>query len=873
MTDPAASPPEPESPSGSDALFRWVEEFLQLLDEGLRPDVDEFVKRVPEAYRARVREHCVEITALRRGLPPREQDVGAGRKLGDFRILRELGRGAMGIVYLALQESLQRLVALKVLPMHLTISEHRIDRFRREALAAAKLRHPSIVQVHAVGEDRGMHYFAMEYVRGKSLAQELEGLRARRRNEGVVDPTDRLGTRADGYITQVCEITAQIARALDYAHSNGIIHRDVKPQNILIDERGEPFLVDFGLAKDVELESLSRTGDLAGTPHYMSPEQAQSRRLEVDHRTDVFSLGVVLYEMLALRRPFEGTTMDEVLREISSKEPRPLRTLNREVPRDLVVVVDKALEKEPSRRYATAKLFAEDLERFLRHESIVARPPSLFELGRRRLVRHRLAASVVGAATLALAVGVWATERTVRASERERRAEPVVSVEPAELARLTPRALAELRTKLLELGEERTQLDPEARERTNAVEREIARRGEELKARGLAELARAVPGAPRKSGEGFGRIPIAPGSEQFWWLLAGTSTLADASRLLPDDPELAARADLNAALPKLTVRSDVVGGRVRARRLIATDPGVDAPLELGVTPLERLPIVPGFYRFAVEAPGVGFTEVVRYVDTPGREYELDVRIRPAPELAPDGMVLIPEGEFVFGDARDTSDVYQVRRVRLPAFWIDAHEVDNAHYREFVRATGHPEPALWAQGYRPEFDRLPVAGVSRDDAAAYAEWVGKRLPTEFEWERAARGTDGRLYPWGNEPEGLERRVRMNRENPRTLERHLPAYFDGVVAVDALPEGCSPDGIFHMLDNVCEWSESYSRSLVRESSPTAASELIQPHPSFHVVMGGTWSDDGNSWDLSLRRTQCYIGTRLDKAGFRCARSAVP
>ncbi|MCK6445244.1 MAG: protein kinase [Planctomycetes bacterium] len=739
MHDPHPPTQSPGESGGSEELLRWIDEFLQLLDEGLQPDIDEFVKRAPAALAARLRESCQELASLKRALPLREQDIVTGKQLGDFRILRELGHGAMGVVYLALQESLQRLVALKVLPVHLTLLENRVERFRREALAAAKLRHPSIVPIFAVGEERGMHYFAMEYVRGKNLAQELETQRARKRDERVADSSDRLGSRANGYIGHACEIAARIARALDYAHGQGVIHRDVKPQNILIDENGEPFLVDFGLAKDFELESLSGTGDRAGTPHYMSPEQALARRAKIDHRTDVFSLGVVLYEMLALRRPFEGTTFDEILHEIGTKDPRPVRTLNRDVPRDLAVIVEKALEKDPARRYATAGAFAEDLERFLRHESIIARPPSLFEIGRRKLARHRLAVSVVTTAVAALSLGIWWRGRDVRA-----------------------------------------------------------------------------------------------------------------------------------AFATVSITTDVPGARVTARPFVASDDELGPALELGRTPVTDAQLEPGFYRFVV-ATSDGFAELARYVDEPGKAYAFEARIRPTAGVVAD-MVRIDGGDFVCGEPTDTTSSLRGRTARVAPFWIDPYEVSNAEYREFVLATGHRVPPLWKPDYRPEFDRLPVAGVTREDAVAFAEWAGKRLPTDLELQRVGRGRDGRLFPWGDTPDRSGTRARVGAPGLDLGGDFAANFLAGVVPVDSLAEGATPEGVFHLIGNVAEWTDSLAYSVTLDGSTVPPTRIVKPHPTFHDILGAAWPDSPAA-TLTFRRTQCHVDTPVHVAGIRCAKSVEP
>ncbi|MHC4598042.1 MAG: protein kinase domain-containing protein [Planctomycetota bacterium] len=316
---------------------------------------------------------------------------GAPRKtLGAYWILEEIGRGGMGVVYRGYHPKLKREVALKVLIAGEDASEEAIARFHREAEAVAKLgHHPNIVPVYDIGQEGRLHYFAMHFVSGKPLDRLID--------DGEVTPR------------RAATITRKVAMALEHAHAHGVLHRDVKPPNILISAAGEPQITDFGLAKDVQSdEKVTRSGTAMGSPNYMSPEQADGRIEAIDARTDVYGLGATFYEMLTLFPPFEGSSIVNILHQVLMTDPTPPRKRNPAVPRDLETICLKALEKDADRRYATAAEMAEDLRRFIENEPIAARPASMtYRLSKR--VRRNPAAyltGVIGSILLA-AVGVF----------------------------------------------------------------------------------------------------------------------------------------------------------------------------------------------------------------------------------------------------------------------------------------------------------------------------------------------------------------------------------------------------------------------------------------------------------------------------------
>ncbi|MCH2111950.1 MAG: serine/threonine-protein kinase, partial [Planctomycetes bacterium] len=315
-------------------------------------------------------------------------ETSPGRQLGDFKLNQELGRGGMGTVWEATQISLNRNVALKILAPHISMSPISLRRFKREAEAGARLSHPGIVAVYQVGEDADHHFIAQELVDGgKSLGD-------------LIRTSRDLPEVPKDYYEQIAGLFASIADALGHAHASSIVHRDVKPDNILLTESGQPKVADFGLARLEDSFDLSRTGEFSGTLFYMSPEQAMSKRMGIDHRTDIFSLGVSLWEALTLQRPFEGDTSQQILEKIMTEDPQDPRKIRSRCPQDLAVICLKAMEKDAGRRFQSMQDFADDLRRFLSGKPIEAKPPTL---GFRCLkwARKHAAASIV-LTTLAL---------------------------------------------------------------------------------------------------------------------------------------------------------------------------------------------------------------------------------------------------------------------------------------------------------------------------------------------------------------------------------------------------------------------------------------------------------------------------------------
>jgi serine/threonine protein kinase len=756
-----------------------------------------------------------------------QNDHLAGRRrLGDFEVVRELGRGGMGIVYEARQVSLNRKVALKVLGAGLGLTPHAVQRFQREAEAAARLHHTNIVPVYATGEQDGTHFYAMELIEGPSLNHVIRQLRQALGKEPASagpapplpvtdDPSSALtgpyvesqdtssGSAAGGSSTQlssdgryfdnVARLLAEVADALEHAHQHGVVHRDIKPSNLLLSPDGRLSVNDFGLARVLEQPGVTMTGEFVGTPMYMSPEQITAGRTPLDHRTDIYSLGATLYELLTLRPPFAGERRDQVLAQILHKEPLPPRRLNRKVPVDLETICLKAMDKDPDRRYPTAKALGDDLHRYLNRFAIAARRTGPVTRMTKFVRRHKLA-TAVGAVILLLVSVAAVTTWLYHQGRREIATKDVdtqAALKAADLARRQQQAMQKIRVV------EQFIKDQKFRDAYAVLEGEVA---------------------PHLSGE-------------------------------PRLEELRSECSL-----VLSVFTDPPGADLFWK---PADNAKAAWKALGQTPIEKMRLSRESFRWKLEkrgyeaAEGLGTERFLQHWQTVEGQVTLRVHLDPLGSR-PEGMVRVP-AEVRVGDifGLPTGDI------AWGAFYLDRYEVTNQQFKQFVNqggykekafwehpfardgeplawkeamtlfrdATGRPGPATWEFGNYPDGqDEYPVAGVSWYEAAAYAKFAGKNLPTIYQWGSASGfGIAGEIVPRSN----------FGHTGPAKGGQY---------------QGLGPLGTYDMAGNVKEWCFNSAGDGKR------------------YILGGAWDEQEYMFASPDARSPFH---RAPNCGFRCAK----
>lgn len=797
-------------------------------------------------------------------------------RLGGYRLLRMLGEGGMGLVYLAEQEQLGRLVALKLIRPELSASPSVVERFRREARAIARLRHPHVVTVLDAGEDDGILWFAMELVPGRSLSEVLNSA-----------PKPLPARRVVGW-------ARDLAQALDAAHREGIVHRDVKPGNVRITSDDRALLLDFGLARDLTGSDATITADFAGSPAYAAPEQLYGK--PVDGRTDVYALGVTLYQALSGRVPFEADSLAQQIQALASQDPPPLRSLRPELPRDLTTVVAMAIEREPSRRYASAAALADDLEAVLALRPVSAVSPGVVRRLSTWVRRHRAGAASMVAVLLVAVVTLVTSVVGDIASDRADSAEATRLVSDA-LEQLT--AYAEGRAAADEATGTGQALDMALSQRpmttaevdrlddAEAISRNHERAREQLVARVLGQLAEA-----RRLDDKTPELELAWTSFYYQrWLDVRAGNAPATERFFRDqvvayDPDGSWIAKVRGTAP-VTFDSSPAGAKVYLfryaeqgdadaghRRALVAIPVIDlagadtrlapeprppGPLSdclLGTTPLGSAQLLPGWYVAWLETPGHMGQALPFHVDHAVESYSRPLLLAPR---------LIVLDEVVPGFVRVAADAYPWGEW---AYWMQQREVTVAEYQAYLsdlathdltEASARLPASIKAEAPWQLDDQgrvvlpddvapdHPVLGVSWTDAMAYVRWWDETLnprpgalwadlPTLHEWIRAGHGGDSRDYPFGDV-------FRPSWVSSRFSAEHLGPSPVGSHAIDR-----SPWGVLDLAGSAREW---------------LADEL---EPGLRLLAGGGW-DEADPWAFRVeRRESLSAETRERSSGFR-------
>ncbi len=798
-------------------------------------------------------------------------------RIAHYRLIRKIGSGGMGIVYLAHDTRLNRRVAIKFLPPKLARREGIKTRFAREASAISQVEHANIVPIYEIGEENGSPYIVMRYVEGASLLEWCRKACCGAEESGSDAPTGATTDGADSsaalaspdsavteaaappaVATHLLEIGELTADALEHAHRHGIVHRDVKPSNIVVDERGRPHLLDFGLATLQGVDPLTSPGKILGTLPYMAPEQVNPRGVPTDHRVDIYGLGVTLYECLCGRRPFVAETSEALAFQIVMKPPPSPRSIAPEISRDVETVLMKCLEKDPNRRYASAAELADDLRRLREHRAIQARPVGRFGRVVRWAELNRALASL-SAILLVLTiilpsvlVTTWVRESRNAAllehyrlhldrakALEEDRARVLERLEDSrrayfDLEKKTPRYLPPNDPRKIALYESRAEvkrLERRAAELEGAMEFEFQRSRESMEPQGPVEERVAIYRNLYLRAEKSGQLAA---MEKYRLFLEQAGAVAP---LIPRG-RLSLRTNPQGAFVTAYPCSTRLNGTVR--------PDVRKGVDLGETPIRDHPLRAGLWVLQIRKRGympLRYPVFIERGETWGdpewhggqfRDEDWTVELSPEGTFDTKIWARVPRGpyqstpeffaglnphmewrwiedflmarqEITFGEYLEFLDTPETARAMLDYFESERRFKLVPRETEFsdplipFASDGHLRTAE-AGWYHPD---IPLVGVSRKDAAEFLAWLrtrrhdqSLRLPRAREWEKAARGVDGRPFPWGYAFDFAFTSGRYS-VPPGDAWEHLPRTA-GRFAMDT-----SVYGVQDMAGNVSEW----------------------------------------------------------------------
>lgn len=829
---------------------------------------------------------------------------------GKYRIESILGEGGMGTVYLSTRLMIGDTVAVKILHSQQVSNPQAIERFRREAQAAARLKHQNAVIIYDFGvSNEGLVYLVMELAEGQSLRDIIK-------QQGPVTPS------------AAAEIMSQVCAALDAAHRQNIVHRDLKPDNIIVAVTNTGLrakVLDFGIAKmrDLTASNLTQTGAVMGTPYYMSPEHCMGE--ELDHRSDIYSLGIVLFEMLAGVVPFNSPISTAVVVQHVNQAPPSLRALNASISAPVEAVVMRALAKRRDLRQQTAVELAQELIAAVQGRPVtldggsmqvlpsystpasttpaaipvtgaglaptiqMTTPPAIGGArtatpAKKRLPLKLAAAVVIVMAAIVIAVLMWSQGKNPASTSA---AATITSLKVGEsinfpIVELSDQAKADRINIYL-----KDRYAPAGSDSKNTFQENLRASNDELSYKVVLNTQHILTiEIASSSGRAGDRI------QHHFDLSTGYIIPID-QIIMPSKWDEIRKLVCNDSKKRLVqvknkVKTDMENGRGGWNNANWYEKGMtgksfednwrkemkkeywEIELEKGfdlsnngisfhyvtgvglpMSVREEEPASEYYYSWAVLKPFLIPSSPISTLIA-AQSVEAPKPVIAAPP-APAGMVYVPGNEFTMGnDAGDESQRPQ-HKVAVNAFFIDVKEVTCEEYEKFIRATRRQPPATWVDGHYPNgWERRPVTGIDWDDATAYAEWAGKRLPTEQEWEFAARGSDGRLYPWGSEW----------KDGSANAGPTSPGHLESVGTYSA---GVSPFGALDMVGNAWEWTASDFVAYPGGRLPGKSTGMLK------VIRGGCFLSRPDQATATIRvGWPARGGNEYDNTSFRCAKN---
>ena len=871
MSEKRASEPTP--------LGRFLEQYSKDLESQVFRTLDEYLALFPGDS-----DHVAEeYLALKRFREQVDEDPKSAIpvQISHYRIVRELGRGGQGVVYLAKDMKLGREVAIKMLRRsRLAIDE--LERLQREARIASRLDHPGICPIYDIGDYGGEPYVVMRYVKGTSLSHRISQNKETTATTLFVDVSDAdasSGTSVpasieppkstkSGPVTpsgkdlhSVLRLIEQVARALHEAHEAQIVHRDVKPGNIVVTPEGQPVLLDFGVATMAQDGGVvvTRTGETPGTPQYMSPEQTSGNRVQLDRRTDVYSLGVTLYECLTLKLPFSDKS-DFARQIMFSPVPDP-RSLNPAISKDLKVVIETALEKDRNRRYATAAEFADDLRRVRDHEPIRARPIGLTVRFARWVQRKPALAAALITVILTLATGLIAVTAALNQARNARDSEHGLRIE-RDRALAVSEPLADLKQldDLSQWSDDLWPSIPKHLDGARGMKKWIERAGHLLGRRRSHESALSAV----QNGDG----DLSP-EERENRIAVLTELVGKLDGLPVRIQDMEGRADSASTFEERTILAPRDQWEDVKKDLLAD------PRFASISPLNPQP---GLIPIGKNAAGLHEFAVVETGFVPRRRSESDSR--PAVEAAA-FVVLVPGGTLRFDSGPDqmarTPSPSDFQTTQVAPCFVGKHEITQ---RQYVRVMGSNPSVVKERGVieAPADDRHPVDSVTWWQSREFCRRVGVRLPTQDEWEIVARSLGGAEYGDSERIESLEGRENLRdasylRKTGRNQAGQMPWDDDYVFSAPVGSFRPNGFGLYDVIGNVSEWcSDRVERGARLPSVLTDSRSTDKPLDRAErrrVSRGGSWLD--GSRESSCRYVRPLFPEHVSPSlGFRIARS---